>query len=96
MTASISASSQETSALVLYREWNSGLSVGLGFNQVTANQVDVEERYVDLLNGGNSEYTTASVDTPYGSFWKMEWAVKYQLGKFGIELRRRGLELITP
>mgnify|MGYP007072284537 CR=1 FL=1 len=75
----------------VYREWNSGLSVGLGFNQITANQIDVEERYLDLLNGGNSEYTTASVDTPYGSFWKMEWAVKYQLGKFGIELRRRGL-----
>ena len=29
----------------LYREWNNGLSVGLGLNQVTANQIDVEERY---------------------------------------------------
>lgn len=75
----------------VYREWNSGLSVGLGFNQVSTNQIDVEERYVDILGIGNSEYATASVDTPYGSFWKMEWAVKYQMGKFGIELRRRGL-----
>lgn len=75
----------------VYREWNSGLSVGLGFNQVSTNQIDVEERYVDILGSGNSEYATASVDTPYGSFWKMEWAVKYQMGKFGIELRRRGL-----
>ena len=75
----------------VYREWNSGLSVGLGFNQVSTNQIDVEERYVDILGIGNSEYATTSVDFPYGSFWKMEWAVKYQMGNFGIELRRRGL-----
>ena len=75
----------------LYREWNNGLSVGLGFNQVTANEVNVEERYVDILNIGNSEYATSSVDFPIDSYWKMEWSVKYQMGKFGIELRRRGL-----
>lgn len=76
----------------VYREWNSGLSIGLGLNQVSTTQIDVEERYVDILSNGNSEYyATAKVDFPYGSFWKMEWAVKYQMGKFGIELRRRGL-----
>jgi len=75
----------------LYREWNNGLSVGLGLNQVTGNQIDVEERYLDILGVGNAEFTDSSVDIPYGSFWKMEWSVKYQMGKFGIELRRRGL-----
>ena len=75
----------------LYREWNNGLSVGLGLNQVTGNQIDVEERYLDILEVGNAEFADSSVDFPYGSFWKMEWSVKYQMGKFGIELRRRGL-----
>ena len=38
----------------LYREWNNGLSVGLGLNQVTGNQIDVEERYWTFSDVGNS------------------------------------------
>jgi hypothetical protein len=75
----------------VYREWNNGLSVGLGLNQVSANQVDVEERYLDIIGIGNAEFVRDNRYLVNSSFWKMEWAVKYQMGKFGIELRRRGL-----